>query len=113
MRPRRGLSGVAKARGAPAPGRPHVGAAAPVRLLAGRPDDFADPGAGFRIERPGHIARPGPAVRLNFLQDHPPETSEDGGGNNGQQHGFRFLRHKHMLLTGPRGDHSVVAGHTA
>ena len=90
-----------------------LGEAAPGDLLAGRPDHFADPGAGLLIQRPGHIALPGPAVRFDLLQDHPPETREYGGSNNGQQHGFRFLRHKHMLLTGHRGDHSVVAGHTA
>ena len=94
-------------------GRSGPPAAAYCRLLPGCPDNFADPGAGLSVERPGHVTRPGLAVRFDLLQDHPSETREDGGGNNGQQHGFRFLRHKHMLLTGHRGGHSVLAGHTA
>ena len=57
------------------------------------------------------IAAPGLAVRDYFLQDHPAQAGENGGSDNGQKHGFRFLSHKHMLLTGQVGDHSVVAGH--
>ena len=56
------------------------------RLPPRRPDNFADPGAGLLIDRPGHIALAGLAVRSDLLQDHPSETREGGGGNNRQQH---------------------------
>lgn len=77
-------------------------------LLARRPDNFADPGPGLLIERPGHVALPGFAVRSDLLQDHPAQPRENRSSNDRQDHGFRFLRHAHILLTAHRSGHSAA-----
>jgi len=75
-------------------------------LLARSADHVADPLAGLLVHRSSRAAVPGGPVRLDLLENHPPQPREHGGGDHWQQYGFRFLSHSAILLTGPTAGQS-------
>jgi hypothetical protein len=68
-------------------------------LLAWRPDYLTDPLPCLFVDGTCRAGFPRGPVRFDLLQDHAAQPGENGNGNHGQKHGFRFLSHSAILVT--------------